>query len=432
MKSNKLIHAAIPHQVRLKVKKRVRAVLAGSVVLGMLSFVGIAPASAAGLTVVLNTAGNYSVLAGTTINQTGISVLGPIGISPGISVTSILGGITGSNNNPAVKAQADLALAYSDAERRPATATVNAQLGGQRLTDGVYQSNTGAFRLDGTLTLDGQNDPNSVFILKADSLTTGAASRINLTNGAQACNVFFLVRGSAALGPNSVFAGTVLALDSITAQASAKVEGRLLAQTGAVNLNANVFTAPGCNKAVASAALNVPNLAPSVAGQSATAPLLSARAVTPPVSTGLAARVPALTPAASPLTGPVPAVPAPAEPPVTTPNDGSVGGGGIVTDPSTGTDANAGTGTGNGSGSVAGAQDDPAALASGNGMLAVGSAPLEQGYVTTGDHLAQTGAGKWIPAAIVAGLGLLLGGAVFLLLSRNHLPTGLLSRFGKG
>lgn len=61
------------------------------------------------------------------------------------------------------------------------------------LTYGVYAHSSG-LPLNGVLTLDGQNNPASVFIFKAGStLITGPNSRVALINGANPCNVFWQV-----------------------------------------------------------------------------------------------------------------------------------------------------------------------------------------------------------------------------------------------
>jgi hypothetical protein len=67
-----------------------------------------------------------------------------------------------------------------------------------------------------------------------------------LTNGAQPCNVFWQINASATLGTNSVFAGTVMALTTITANTGATLDGRLLARNGAVNLDTNTITTSSC------------------------------------------------------------------------------------------------------------------------------------------------------------------------------------------
>jgi len=60
-----------------------------------------------------------------------------------------------------------------------------------------------------------------------------------LSGGAKAANIFWQVGSSATLGTNSVFKGNILALASITVTTGAVVDGRLLARTAAVTLNAN-------------------------------------------------------------------------------------------------------------------------------------------------------------------------------------------------
>jgi hypothetical protein len=103
---------------------------------------------------------------------------------------------------------------------------------GQTLLPGVYKA-TSSLDVGGGLTLNGQGDPNSVFIFQVGStLDTDSASDISLTNGAQACNVFWQVGSSATLGASSTFLGSILALASITVNAGDTIEGRALASNG--------------------------------------------------------------------------------------------------------------------------------------------------------------------------------------------------------
>jgi hypothetical protein len=95
--------------------------------------------------------------------------------------------------------------------------------------------------------LDGAGDASSVFIFVTDStLTTASASTVSFINGAQACNVFWVVGSSATLGTGSVFAGTILARDSITVTKAVTVHGRALARGAAVTLDNDTFTDPSC------------------------------------------------------------------------------------------------------------------------------------------------------------------------------------------
>ncbi|MDR6640361.1 ice-binding family protein [Paenarthrobacter nitroguajacolicus] len=208
------------------------------------------PAFAA-TTVQLGTASPYSVLAATTVTNTGPSTLqGNLGLSPGTAITGfppgIAAGTTHAADAVALQAQSDLTTAYNNAAGRPLTASVSGDLVGQTLTEGVYKS-TSSLALSGQLTLDGQGNPASVFVFQvASTLITASASSVVLINGAQACNVFWQVGSSATLGTASTFKGSVLALTSITAQTGARVEGRLLARNGQVALDTNVITTPAC------------------------------------------------------------------------------------------------------------------------------------------------------------------------------------------
>ena len=227
--------------------------LALTVAMAAIAAVGVGPAAAATAPVGLGTAGSFAVLAGSTVTNTGPSVInGDLGVSPGTSITGfppgLVNGTQHSADAVALQAQKDLTIAYNDAAGRAPTATVTADLGGQTLVAGVYTGTT--LSLTGTLTLDAQGNPNAVFIFQsAKTLITASASRIVLINGADPCNVFFQVGSSATLGTNSVFVGTILALTSITANTGATVAGRLLARNGAVTLDSNTITRPNCSVA---------------------------------------------------------------------------------------------------------------------------------------------------------------------------------------
>ncbi|MCW2833724.1 MAG: hypothetical protein JWN68_1677 [Nocardioides sp.] len=239
----------------------------GLLVAGVASL-GMAPAHAAEARVGLGTAESFSVLAGSAITNTGPSVLSAdLGLAPGSAVTGFppgtVQGTTHVADAVANQAQVDLTTAYNDAAGRSTSATVTADLAGQRLTPGVYSSAT-SLGLSGALTLDAQGDPNAVFIFKAGStLTTGSNSSVVLTNGASACNVFWQVGSSATLGTGTQFVGTVLALTSATLTTGANVNGRILARNGAVTLDTNVITTPTCAAAPSPSPTPTPTATPT-------------------------------------------------------------------------------------------------------------------------------------------------------------------------
>jgi Ice-binding-like len=216
-------------------------------------FIASQPAVAAIAPVDLGTAGSFAVLAGTTVTNTGPSVIsGDLGVSPGTAITgfppgTVSDGTIHSADGVAAGAQSDLTTAYNDAAGRSPTAGVPAFIGaGQTLTPGVYKA-ASSLEVGGSLTLDAGGDPDAVFIFQAPStLITDSASSIILTNGAQACNVFWQVGSSATLGTNSAFTGSILALTSITVTTGDTVAGRALARNGAVTLDDDTITAPTC------------------------------------------------------------------------------------------------------------------------------------------------------------------------------------------
>jgi len=206
----------------------------------------------------LGTAGSFAVLAGSTVTNTGPTVInGNVGVSPGAAITGfppgIVNGTVHAADAVALQAQIDDTNAYNVLAGRPITANLTGQdLGGKTLIAGVYGFNTSA-QLTGTLTLNGQGNPNSVFIINIGStLTTASGSSISLINGAQGGNVFFRVGSSATLGTSTSFTGDILALTSIALNTSAKIIcGDALAQNGAVTLDNNTITT--CTTTTASA-----------------------------------------------------------------------------------------------------------------------------------------------------------------------------------
>ena len=243
----------------LRLRRRANALFGigatGLVSAMLLGTSGVSPAGAALLPVNLGTVSTYAILAGSTITNTGSSVVsGDIGLSPGTSITGFppgvqSSGVTNVTNAAALSAQNALTAAYLDAQgRTPATTTVS-DLGGSTLVPGIYKAPS-SLAITGTLTLNGGGDSNAVFIFQVPSaLTTASGSSVVLENGASACNVFWQVTSSATLGSTSSFAGTIEAQTSITLDTGATVSGRVLASTGAVTLDTNHVSVPTCTSA---------------------------------------------------------------------------------------------------------------------------------------------------------------------------------------
>lgn len=220
------------------------------------TLIAAAPGVAQAAAVNLGTTTPFVVLGGSTVTNTGPSVLnGELGVSPGAALTgfglpAVVNGAVHQSDAVALQAQADLITAYDTAAGQPVSGandfTSAPELGNRTLQAGAYRFSSSA-QLTGPLTLDAAGDPNAQFVFEIGStLTTAGASSVNLINGASPCNVFWQVGSSATLGGTTAFAGNVLALTTITAGTGATVSGRLLARNGAVNLDSNVLNLPSC------------------------------------------------------------------------------------------------------------------------------------------------------------------------------------------
>ena len=273
------------------------------------------PAFAGPSNVLLGTSGSFAVLAGSGMTNTGPStILGDIGSSPTHSETgfdacpgaSDCVSLTGANHNVAdpndavtQQAKADLTTAYLDAFGRTGGNAISAPLGGGgTLVSGLYTSADDLF-VGGDLTLDAGGDPNSVFIFQAKTGTLKTAAgtsdgiantRVLLTNGAQACNVYWQVGSSATIETYTQFVGTILANQSITVNTLATiVNGRALARNGAVTLDTNTITAAPCSTTPGSGGSSGGGTTTTTPGGGTTTGAIAVAATSPSSPTGSSA-----------------------------------------------------------------------------------------------------------------------------------------------
>lgn len=246
----------------MKTPKNKMSLVIKTVLVLLVSYGLLTPIAAAYTTRIdLGNAESFAVLGGSAVTSTGTTVVkgtagNNVGVFPGTSLTestliSMAGGTKYFASETQVSnAQTALTAAYLDAAGRTPSTIIPTELGNTTLVAGVYTSTAGTFGITGTLVLDGKNDPTSVFIFKIGStLTTANNSKVELINGADACNIFWQVGSSATLGTSSHLAGHVLALESITATTGAIIHGSLLARDGAVTLDTNTITNNLCNEA---------------------------------------------------------------------------------------------------------------------------------------------------------------------------------------
>ena len=213
--------------------------------------------------VVLGAASNYAILAKSAISTVPTSAItGNLGLSPAAASfitgfalnlpagaafstsTQVTGNIYASDYavpTPAdlTTAIANMQTAYVDAAGRVTpdhTELASGNIGGLTLPAGLYKwSNT--VTIPSNVTLNG--GANDVWIFQiAGGVTQANATRVILTGGAQAQNVFWQVAGIVSIGTTAHMEGEVMSLTAITLKTGASANGRLLAQT-AVTLAGN-------------------------------------------------------------------------------------------------------------------------------------------------------------------------------------------------
>jgi hypothetical protein len=161
----------------------------------------------------------------------------------------------GMHDNDGISAQAatDLLALYTELNSTIPNFAIAAALGGgDTLVAGVYAVSAAA-TIDLELILDAQNDPNAVFIFKISGpLSTGTNAKVNLINGAQACNVFWKVEGLVSLGSGTFMRGNIVANNAaIVISANDTLQGRALSIAGAVTVDGTLAYIPiGCGRAV--------------------------------------------------------------------------------------------------------------------------------------------------------------------------------------
>ncbi|MDD5224146.1 MAG: Ig-like domain-containing protein [bacterium] len=218
--------------------------------------------------VLLGQAGNFVILSKSGIDTIPTSAItGNIGVSP-IDSTGITGFslIADSSNVFSKSTQvtgqvfaADYAVptpdnmttaisnmetAFTDAAGRPTpdfTELGAGNISGLTLVPGLYKWGTGVL-ISSDVTIKGS--PTDVWIFQiAGGITQASATKVILSGGALAKNIFWQAYGAVALDTTAHLEGVVLSQTEITLATGASVNGRLLAQT-AVTLDASTVTQP--------------------------------------------------------------------------------------------------------------------------------------------------------------------------------------------
>ncbi|TXK37794.1 DUF3494 domain-containing protein [Pontibacter qinzhouensis] len=205
---------------------------------------------------VLKSAGNYSVIANTEVTNSGItSIGGNLAIYPGNRIVDpgdglVVPGRKETGTSTAETAQNHAKEAYDALTTRTVTRNLGNVIGNRQiLTPGVYYI-PGDATLSNILILDGQRsfDSQFIFIIDGDFSSTSPASPgvtsagVLPQNGAQADNVFWVVKGKADIGVSTLLMGSILAQESVTLRSGASLIGSAISLNSSVNLeNNNIY-----------------------------------------------------------------------------------------------------------------------------------------------------------------------------------------------
>jgi len=199
----------------------------------------------------------FSIFSGNgTIANAGISnVLGDVGtnvgLTTGFDAQKVSGAIHGNPDNNTANCAADLLTVYSYLNVLPADIELlyPALFGNDLvLTPHTYLLNSATVLTD-TLYLNAQGNANAVFVIKIKgAFSTNTKSRVHLTNGALAKNVYWLVDGPVDINANSIFRGTIVCNNgAIDLKSDVTLDGRALTTNGALTTAAITTTmAPDC------------------------------------------------------------------------------------------------------------------------------------------------------------------------------------------
>jgi len=173
-------------------------------------------ASPAWAQVSLGTASGFSVLGGTAVTCTAGSVVGDLGISPGITASftntgcTIAGGTPPATNAAAASARTDFLNAYAAIQSAYCTQMLGGTLADLILAPGIYCVD--AVAKTGTLTLTGPSD--GVWIFLVNGALTGTNFSVVMAGGGQRANVFWAPSAGATM-TTSVFQGNILAGNAV-------------------------------------------------------------------------------------------------------------------------------------------------------------------------------------------------------------------------
>ena len=215
------------------------------------------PISTATLDYILKNTDRYNTISsGTEITTSSSSDV----IVSGMTLTSPIAGkylvnfnsqYTLEPSNRTAQAIADLTSAYNFLMAKPNTNSTHALAygSGETLSPGVYY-NAGAVTASGSITLDAGGNPNAQFVFKfGAAFSTSTSFNVTLTNGASACNVFWIAEGAIAFGASTIMKGFIISNNgAVTIGSMSNVQGNIFSSGGTIGLDASsISRLVGCS-----------------------------------------------------------------------------------------------------------------------------------------------------------------------------------------
>lgn len=215
----------------------------------------------------LGTAANFVLFSSAgAVGNTGISqITGNVGTNVG-AITNFgnVNGVMHNVNATTAQAVTDLQSAWYFLDTITPTLTIGPVLGGGDTLFAGVDTIMGAGSLVGVINLDAQGDSSAIFIIKIGAaFSTAASAKVNLINGALACNVFWMAEGAISMATLTIVKGNLIAHNgAISTGDGCTLEGRALSTTGSVTVyGTHAYIPPNCGGPILSGPLTpAPNL----------------------------------------------------------------------------------------------------------------------------------------------------------------------------
>jgi hypothetical protein len=204
---------------------------------------------------------DFAILAYASISSyPNSSINGKVGLMPGtreqivLDPTEVIGGavdIMGSDDdttpsNLLSNAKVDMVVAYKEAVAlvpdSDKIGLYEGKLGGKILSPGCYKWN-GDLVINNDFVIEGSDTDVWIFKIPAN-FKVASGVHLSLSGGAKAKNIFWQIAGSAVLESDSVFAGTIIAQQSVELKNHSTLTGRAFAKNGYINLNQATILKP--------------------------------------------------------------------------------------------------------------------------------------------------------------------------------------------